>query len=125
VRIKVIDERNDGFRNFSIFDVWIIVQNDVEQRTVYFQVTIIVDQSHFSKSVHEKAHARSRRSDHLGKRFLGNFCDDPLRASVMAEIRQQKQRARQSFLARKCLVFPTPRDIINPRAHDAGRFAAF
>jgi hypothetical protein len=49
----------------SAIDVRFVMQNDVQQRAVDFQVTVVVDQAQLSKLVHEKAHARSRRTDHL------------------------------------------------------------
>src|SRR4029079_14456631 len=47
-----------------------IAQYDAEERIVDFQAAVVLDEAEFSKLVHEKIHARSRRSDHLGQRFL-------------------------------------------------------
>jgi hypothetical protein len=38
----------------------------------------VVDEAYFAKLVHEVAHARPSRSDHLGKHFLSGLCNDGL-----------------------------------------------
>jgi hypothetical protein len=42
-----------------------IVKDDVEQRTVNFQSTVIADETKFAKLVQKKAHAGAGSSDHL------------------------------------------------------------
>jgi hypothetical protein len=48
----------------SILDLRLVVQNDVQQRTVDFDAAIVVDEAQLSKFVHEETHARAGRSDH-------------------------------------------------------------
>jgi hypothetical protein len=43
----------------------LIVENHVQQGTVDFDVTVVINKAQFPKFVHEMAHARSRRADHL------------------------------------------------------------
>jgi hypothetical protein len=47
-----------------------IPQYDAEERIVDFQAAVVLDEAEFSKLVHEEIHARARRADHLGQRFL-------------------------------------------------------
>src|SRR5271156_7244640 len=63
-------------------------------------MTVVLDQAKLSKLVHEKAHARSRRSDHLRQRLLADLRYDWLGPTFLAKIRQQKKGSRQAFLAR-------------------------
>src|ERR1700730_11708953 len=63
-------------------------------------MTFVVDQPQLSKLVHEKAHARSRRTDHLRQRLLADLRYDRLGPTFLAKIRQQKKGSRQAFLAR-------------------------
>src|ERR1700730_3879806 len=42
-------------------DVGIVMQNDIQQRAVNFQVAVVVNQAQFSELIHEKVHARSCR----------------------------------------------------------------
>jgi hypothetical protein len=44
----------------SLVDLGLLVQNHVQQGTVDFNVTVVINKTQFPKSVHEKAHARSR-----------------------------------------------------------------
>src|SRR6516225_2894887 len=45
------------------------------------------------------AHAGARRADHVRERLLAHFGDHRLLLPVLAEVRQQQQSSRQSFLA--------------------------
>ena len=57
----------------SLVDLGLLVQNHVQQGTVDFNVTVVINKTQFPKSVHEKARARSRRSDHLRQCLLADF----------------------------------------------------
>jgi hypothetical protein len=61
-------------------------------------MTVVLDEAQLPKFVHELADARSRCADHLGQRLLADFCDDPLRLALLAEIRQQQKSAGQPLL---------------------------
>jgi hypothetical protein len=67
---------------------------------VDFDAAVVIDQSQFSKFIHEETHAGSGRSDHLRKRLLADFCYDRLRPTFLAKIRQQQKSPRQAFLSR-------------------------
>ena len=86
--------------NASGSNLRFIVQNHVQQGTVDFNVAVVINKTQFSKSVHEKAHARSRRSDHLRQCLLADFRYDWLRSTFLAKIRQKQKDPCQSFLAR-------------------------
>jgi hypothetical protein len=50
-----------------------------------FQMAVVVDEAQLAELVHEMAHPRTSRSDHLRERFLGDFCDDGLGFAFLAE----------------------------------------
>src|SRR5438034_11353818 len=55
----------------------LIVQNEVQQGSVDFQVVaVVINEAQFPKFVHEVTHARSRGTDHLRKRLLADLRDD-------------------------------------------------
>ena len=62
--------------------------------------TIVFDESQFAEPVHEKAHARSGRADHLRQGFLTEPSHDRLRLSLLAEICKQKEKSSKALLAR-------------------------
>jgi hypothetical protein len=63
-------------------------------------MTVVVDQAQLSKLVHEKAHARSCRTDHLRQCPLTDLRYDWLGPTFLAKIRQQQKGPRQALLAR-------------------------
>jgi hypothetical protein len=85
----------------SLVDLGLLVQNRVQQGTVDFNVAVVVNKTQFPKSVHEKAHARSRRADHLRQCLLADFRYDWLRPTFLAKIRQKQKGPCQPFLARR------------------------
>ncbi len=50
-------------------------------------VAVVINKAQLPKFVHEKAHARSRRTDHFGQRFLTHFRDDWLRPTFLSASR--------------------------------------
>jgi hypothetical protein len=46
----------------SLRSVRLVMQNDVQQRAVDFQVAVVINQAQFSELIHEKARARSHGS---------------------------------------------------------------
>jgi hypothetical protein len=56
------------------FNLWLIVQNHVQQGTVNLDMAVVINKAQFTKFVHEKTHARSRRADHLRQCPLADFC---------------------------------------------------
>jgi hypothetical protein len=67
----------------SAVDVRFLVQNDIEQRGVDFDLAVVVNQAQFSKFVHKKAYAGARRTDHLRERLLADLGDDWLGSTVV------------------------------------------
>ena len=67
---------------------------------MYFQFPIVADIAQFTEFVHEEAHARSGRADHLRERLLAKLSDDRLRLAVLAEICKKKQKAGEALFAR-------------------------
>src|SRR5580704_3485508 len=77
----------------------LIVQDDVDERTVNFEGAVVFDKAKAPELVHEKADSRTGRADHLRQHFLidpGNYL---LRLSVFSEIGQQEECSRKSFFA--------------------------
>src|SRR5258708_1293141 len=70
----------------SLVDLRLLVQNHVQQGTVDFNLAVVINKTQFPKSVHEKAHARSRRADHLRQCLLADFRYDWLRPTFLAKI---------------------------------------
>jgi hypothetical protein len=82
------------------FDLGLVVQNQVQQGIMDFQLSIVFDKTQFAEFVHEKAHPRSGRADHLRQRFLTDLSDDRLRLAFLAEICKQKEKPGEALFAR-------------------------
>jgi hypothetical protein len=82
------------------FDLGGVVQNHVQQGIMNFQFSIVFDKTQFAEFVHEKAHARSRRADHLRQRFLTELSHDRLGPAFLAEIREEKEKSGEALFAR-------------------------
>ena len=76
------------------------MQNDAQKRTVDLQRPVVFDEAKLPELVHEEADARPRRPNHLGKRLLTDPCGNGLRLPLLAEIREQQERARQALFTR-------------------------
>jgi hypothetical protein len=72
-------------------DRGLVVQNHVQQGIMDFQFSVVFDKTQFAEFVHEKAHARSRRADHLRQGFLTKISHDRLRPAFLAEICEEKE----------------------------------
>src|SRR5260370_8584326 len=57
----------------SLVDLGLLVQNHVQQGTVDFNVAVVINKTQFPKSVHEKAHARSRLAAHRRQCLLADL----------------------------------------------------
>jgi hypothetical protein len=68
------------------FDLGLVVQNHVQQGIMDFQFSVVFDKAQFAEFVHEKAHPRSGRADHLRQRFLTEVSHDRLRPAFFAEV---------------------------------------
>ncbi len=84
----------------SSSDVWLVVQNDIQQRAVDLQSAIVIDEAQFTEFIHERAHPRSRRANHFRERLLADLCNDWLRFTLLAEVREKKKSPRQALFAR-------------------------
>ena len=82
------------------FNLWLIVENYVQQGTVDFNAAVVVNKTQFPEFVHEETHARSRRADHFRQGLLADFCYYWLRPTFLAKIRQKQKDPCQPFLAR-------------------------
>jgi len=83
------------------FDLGLVVQDYVEQGVADFQCSVVFDIAQFADSVHEKAHARSCRADHLGiKRGLASLPqhDPPFLDHTRALFARIEQLVDQVFL---------------------------
>jgi hypothetical protein len=82
------------------FDLGLVVQNHVQQGIMDFQFSVVFDKTQFAELVHEKAHARSGRANHLRQRFLTEVSHDRLRPAFLAEICKQKEKPGEALFAR-------------------------
>ena len=62
--------------------------------------SVVFDKTQFAEFVHEKAHARSGRADHLRQCFLAELSHDRLRSAFLAEICKQKEKPGEALFAR-------------------------
>src|SRR5256885_13689594 len=90
------------------FDLGLVVQNHVQQGIMDFQCSVVLDEAQFAELVHEKAHPRSGRADHLRQRFLTEVSYDRLWPAFLAEICKQKEKPGEALFARsQGLPFPS------------------
>ena len=65
-----------------------------------FYFSVIADESQFAEFVHEETDAGSGGANHLCQCFLTDTHQNRLRAAFLSEMRKQKEKARESPLAR-------------------------
>ena len=92
------------------------MQNDIEQRFVNTDTSIVLDEAQFAEPVHEEADARTGGSDHLSQRFLRDGWNDRLRLSGLAELRHEQEYSGQALLT----VIEQLIDQVVLRAHITG-----
>src|SRR5665647_3988518 len=92
--------RRTWLQGLVSFDLRVVVQDSVQQRTIDLDFSVVIDQAQFSKFIHEKADAGSGRADHLRQGALADIRLDRLRTALLAEVRQQKQKTRQTLFTR-------------------------
>jgi hypothetical protein len=71
--------------------------------------SVVFDEAQFAEFVHEKAHARPGRADHLRQRFLTKISHDRLRLAFLAEICKQKEKPRKPMRSSISLSMPEER----------------
>ena len=80
--------------------IWQLIEEDhIEQRLVYLNAAVVLNEAKLAKAVHKEADSRSGGTDHLGKCFLSNGWYEFLWFTRLAKFRHQKENARQSFFA--------------------------
>jgi hypothetical protein len=95
-----------GSARISRFYLGLVEQDYVQQGIMDLDFSVVFDKTQFAEFVHEKAHARSGRANHLRQRFLTERSHDRLRPAFLAEICKQKEKAGEALFARiKQLVY--------------------
>src|SRR5271165_6494507 len=87
------------FVHIPRLDLGLVEQNHVQQGIVDFDFSVVFDKAQFAEFVHEKAHTRPGRTDHLRQRFLTERSHDRLWPAFLAEIRKQKEKPGEALLA--------------------------
>src|SRR6185437_9954984 len=72
---------------FPAPEMWIVVQDHVQQRVMDFQVSVVLDKPKLAELVHEGAHPRPCGADHLREHLLAYLRYDRLRLPLLAEVR--------------------------------------
>jgi hypothetical protein len=79
----------------------LVMQNDIQQGTMHFEAAaVVVNETQFSKFIHEETDAGPCRADHLCKCLLTDFRANRFRFAFLAKVRQQQEQPSQTFLAR-------------------------
>ena len=81
------------------FDCGLVVQNHIQQGIMDLKFSVVFDESQFAEFVHEKAHARSCRADHIRQHFLTELSHDRLRPAFLAEICKEKEKSGEALFA--------------------------
>ena len=89
-----------GASRIPRFDLGLVEQNHVQQGIMDFDFSVVFDKTQFAELVHEKAHARSGRADHLRQRFLTECSYDRLWPAFLAEICKEKEKPGEALFAR-------------------------
>jgi len=63
------------------------------------QLTVVFDEAQLPEFVHEGAHARAGRPDHLGERLLTDLRRDQFRRALLTDIPQEQEKACEALLA--------------------------
>ena len=77
-----------------------VVQNYIEQRAVDLQATIVLNETHFSESVHEKTNSRTSRAYHLGQCLLTYFGDHGFGNAREFKMMVQRRHQEKSLVRR-------------------------
>src|SRR5208337_3988075 len=89
-----------GSARIPRFDLGLVVQDDVQQGIMDLDFSVVFDKTQFAEFVHEKAHARSGRADHLRQRFLTKRSHDRLWPAFLAKICKEKEKPGKALFAR-------------------------
>src|ERR1700675_4191400 len=77
----------------------LIVQDDVNERAMNLEGTVVFDKAETPELVHEEADSRSGSADHLRQHLLTDLRNYRLRRALFPEISQQQECSREPFLA--------------------------
>ena len=89
-----------GSARISRFYLGLVEQDYVQQGIMDLDFSVVFDKTQFAEFVHEKAHPRSDRADHLRQSFLTERSYDRLRPAFLAEICKEKEKPGQALFAR-------------------------
>ena len=64
---------------------------------MHLDPAVVRDEAKLPEFVHEEAHARPRRADHLCERFLTDLCDYRFWLLVLAEVRKQQKQSGEAL----------------------------
>src|ERR1039458_6342968 len=78
----------------------LVVQNDVEQRAVYLETAIVMNETQFPEPVHKKTDSRTSRAYHLGQGLLTDLGNYRLGYTFLAKTGEQQKDPGQPFFAR-------------------------
>ena len=76
-----------------------VVQNDVEQRLMNPDASVIFNKTELAKSIHEEADAGPRGPNHVRQRFLRDLRNQRFRLTRLTEFRHQQENSRQTLFA--------------------------
>lgn len=68
------------------------MEDDIEERAVHGQSTVVLDKAQLAELVHEETHASPRSTDHLGQRFLTDRRQGRLRLALFPNVGQEQQK---------------------------------
>ena len=77
----------------------LVVQDDIEQRTVDFQAAVVIDKAHFAKPVHEQANSRAGSANDLSQRLLADLWNHRLGLAILPEIGEEEEHPCQPLFA--------------------------
>src|SRR3990170_2415024 len=99
-KIRIGGRRRPGETGYPRRSAGLVVEDDIEERTVHSQRTIILNEAQLPELVHEETPPRPRRPDHVRQQFLTDLGDDKLSLILLAHVSQQQENPGQPFLAR-------------------------
>jgi len=75
------------------------MKDHIEQRFVNLDATVVFDEAHLAKTVHEETDARAGSPDHIRESFLRNRRNQRLLFARLAELGHQQEDSRKTPLA--------------------------
>src|SRR5271166_3484016 len=84
--------------SYSASGPHLVMQDDIQQRTVNLQSSIVFNESELTELVHECADPCSRRPNYRCQCLLADLRNYLLRFALLPEIGQQQQNSRQPLL---------------------------